>query len=102
MFRETSQAAGNPMSNEINPGGSNERKSVLKGISQPVPRTIPVIVLADTSSSMGAEGNAQGEDKIGHLNKSLRTLIEECKVPHAKGTIKIGVITFGGADGLLH
>jgi uncharacterized protein YegL len=90
------------MSNELKPGKSLGKPSVLKSVTPSVPRVIPVIVLADISSSMTPEGNPKREDNIGHLNRSIRTMIAECQSPQTKGTISIAVITFGNGEGLLH
>ena len=55
-------------------------------------RPLPVLVLADTSGSMFADG------KIDALNAALRSMVEACaSVDGPAAEIHLGVITFGGS-----
>lgn len=58
-------------------------------------RPLPVLVLADTSGSMAADG------KIDALNSALRSMIDACaSVDGPAAEIHLGVITFGGTAGV--
>ena len=60
------------------------------------PKSIPVILLLDTSSSMSGE-------KIEALNKSVKIMINEFKKAETKETfIKLAIITFGNGGVKLH
>jgi uncharacterized protein YegL len=55
-------------------------------------RPLPVIILADTSGSMGVDG------KIEALNQSLRDMVKSFAAEsRLRGEIHLGVITFGGS-----
>jgi uncharacterized protein YegL len=55
------------------------------------PRTLPVIILADTSGSMFVDG------KIDSLNQSLKDMIKSfAQEGRNRAEINVAVITFGG------
>lgn len=66
-------------------------------LPETTPRTLPVIVLADTSGSMGVDG------KIDVLNDSLRRMVSAFRQLSIPGTsVAISVITFGGEEARVH
>lgn len=82
------------LATEAEPKGAPTK---LKGFAAPEPRPLPVIVLADTSGSMSANG------KIDALNEAIKTMIlsfgRESRL-HAE--IQVGLITFGGDAAQAH
>jgi uncharacterized protein YegL len=69
----------------------------LKGFAAPEPRPLPVIVLADTSGSMSANG------KIDALNEALKTMILSFgRETRLRAEIQVGLITFGGEAAQAH
>lgn len=61
------------------------------------PRPLPVLLLADVSGSMAADG------KINSLNAAVATMIQSfAKEDSVRGEIAVGVITFGGSGASLH
>lgn len=63
----------------------------LKSFAAPQPRPLPVIVLADTSGSMGEN------QKIDALNVALREMIQSfAKESRLRAEIQVALITFGG------
>lgn len=63
----------------------------LKSFAISTPRPLPVIVLADTSGSMGENG------KIEALNAALKEMIATfSKESRLRAEIQVGLITFGG------
>lgn len=66
-----------------------ERK--LKSFTAPSARPLPVVILADTSGSMGEAG------KIDALNTALKEMIESfAQESEGQAEIHIAVVTFGG------
>jgi|APLak6261699823_1056247.scaffolds.fasta_scaffold00054_14 uncharacterized protein YegL len=69
----------------------------LTGFAAPEPRPLPVIVLADTSGSMSANG------KIDALNEALKTMILSFgRESRLRAEIQVGLITFGGDAAQAH
>lgn len=67
-------------------------KTVLKDFTVVAARPLPVIVLADVSGSMSADG------KIETLNRSLREMIASFgNEDDLRAEVHVGVITFGGS-----
>ncbi|WP_374601996.1 VWA domain-containing protein [Niveibacterium sp.] len=67
-------------------------KKVLKDFTVVAARPLPVIVLADVSGSMSADG------KIETLNRSLREMVTSFANEDAlRAEVHVGVITFGGS-----
>ena len=65
--------------------------SSLKKFAVATPRPLPVIVLADTSGSMGEN------DKIEALNAAMKDMISTfTKEGRLRAEIQVGLITFGG------
>ena len=65
--------------------------SKLKQFTSTQPRPLPVIILADTSGSMGVDG------KIEALNASLKEMVSSfSKESRLRAEINLGIITFGG------
>ena len=66
-------------------------------MNEPTPRTLPVVVMADTSGSMSVDG------KIAVLNDSLRRMVlafRDMRIPAT--SIAVSVITFGGEEASIH
>jgi len=67
-----------------------QKMSSLKKFAVAAPRPLPVIVLADTSGSMGADG------KIAALNAAMKEMIATFgKESRLRAEIQVGLITFG-------
>ena len=65
--------------------------SSLKKFAVATPRPLPVIVLADTSGSMGENG------KIEALNAAMKDMVSTfAKESRLRAEIQVGLITFGG------
>jgi uncharacterized protein YegL len=63
----------------------------IKDFAVKAARPLPVIILADTSGSMGMDG------KIEAMNQSLRDMVKSFGAEsRLRGEIHLGVITFGG------
>ncbi len=68
-----------------------KKMSSLKKFAVATPRPLPVIVLADTSGSMGEN------DKIEALNAAMKDMISTfTKEGRLRAEIQVGLITFGG------
>jgi uncharacterized protein YegL len=66
-------------------------------LDEPKPRSLPVIVLADTSGSMGVDG------KLEVLNDSLRRMVDAFRQLSLPATsVGVAVITFGGEQARIH
>lgn len=77
-----------PSNNDIAQGS----KKVLKDFTLVAARPLPVIVLADVSGSMSADG------KIETLNRSLREMVTSfANEDDLRAEVHVGVITFGGS-----
>lgn len=69
----------------------------LKDLTVPTARPLPVIVLADISGSMGADG------KIQSLNQAMKEMLESFRdEDDLRAEIHVAVITFGGDDARTH
>lgn len=77
-----------PSNNDI----SNGSQKMIKDFTVAAARPLPVIVLADVSGSMSADG------KIETLNRSLREMISSfANEDDLRAEVHVGVITFGGS-----
>lgn len=66
-------------------------------VDEPEPRRLPVLVLADTSGSMGVDG------KIEVLNDAVRRMVEAfARIDLPECEIVVAVISFGGDEALVH
>jgi len=73
------------------------KKKVLKDFTIATARPLPVIVLADVSGSMSANG------KIDALNDAIQSMIESFATEdHSRAEIHVAVIVFGKGDARLH
>jgi uncharacterized protein YegL len=73
------------------------KKKVLKDFTIATARPLPVIVLADVSGSMSANG------KIDALNDAIQSMIESFATEdHSRAEIHVAVIAFGKGDARLH
>jgi len=73
------------------PDQRTKKMSSLKKFAVATPRPLPVIVLADTSGSMGENG------KIGALNAAMKDMVSTfAKESRLRAEIQVGLITFGG------
>lgn len=72
-------------------------KSKLREFTVNTPRPLPVVVLADVSGSMSADG------KIDALNRAIEAMIGSlAPIDAAAPEIQLAVITFGGAGPVEH
>ena len=73
------------------PDQRTKKMSSLKKFAVATPRPLPVIVLADTSGSMGENG------KIEALNAAMKDMVSTfAKESRLRAEIQVGLITFGG------
>lgn len=73
------------------PDQRTKKMSSLKKYAVATPRPLPVIVLADTSGSMGENG------KIEALNAAMKDMVSTfAKESRLRAEIQVGLITFGG------
>ena len=69
--------------------------SQLKEFTTTAARPLPIIILADTSGSMGSEG------KIDNLNQAIREMLDSfANEDDLRAEINVAIITFGGTVGL--
>lgn len=69
--------------------------SQLKEFTTTAARPLPIIILADTSGSMAAEG------KINALNQAMREMLTTfAEIDDLRAEIHVAIITFGGNIGL--
>lgn len=69
----------------------NQKMSSLKKFAVATPRPLPVIVLADTSGSMGENG------KIEALNAAMKEMLSTfARESRLRAELQVGLITFGG------
>jgi Mg-chelatase subunit ChlD len=69
----------------------NRKMSSLKKFAVATPRPLPVIVLADTSGSMGENG------KIEALNAAMKEMVSTfARESRLRAELQVGLITFGG------
>ena len=70
-----------------------KKMSSLKKFAMATPRPLPVIVLADTSGSMGENG------KIEAPNAAMKGMVSTfAKESRLRAEIQVGLITFGGKE----
>lgn len=97
--REHDPFVGGPHSVKDNKEASQvkEQSSKLKEFTLAEARPIPVIVMADVSGSMSADG------KIEALNLALKNMIEGFAAEsRIRAEIQVGLITFGGESARVH
>lgn len=69
----------------------------LRGFTVPLPRPLPVIILADVSGSMGDDG------KIDALNRAMEEMLASFSREDDRRTeIQVAVITFGAGGAQVH
>ena len=69
--------------------------SQLKEFTTTAARPLPIIILADTSGSMGSEG------KIDNLNQAIREMLDTfAATDELRAEIHVAIITFGGTVGI--
>lgn len=69
--------------------------SQLKEFTTTAARPLPIIILADTSGSMGSEG------KIDNLNQAISEMLDSfANEDNLRAEINVAIITFGGTVGL--
>ncbi len=83
-----------PSPNTKNQSDQRTKKmSSLKKFAMATPRPLPVIVLADTSGSMGENG------KIEAPNAAMKGMVSTfAKESRLRAEIQVGLITFGGKE----
>ncbi|HHN3662531.1 TPA: VWA domain-containing protein [Pseudomonas aeruginosa] len=79
------------LSKKNQPDQRTKKMSSLKKFAVATPRPLPVIVLADTSGSMGENG------KIEALNAAMKEMVSTfAQESRLRAEIQVGLITFGG------
>jgi uncharacterized protein YegL len=69
--------------------------SQLKEFTTTAARPLPIIILADTSGSMGSEG------KMDNLNQAIREMLDTfADTDDLRAEIHVAIITFGGTVGI--
>ena len=87
----------NPVKDTKETSQVKEQSSKLKEFTLAEARPIPVIVMADVSGSMSADG------KIEALNLALKNMIEGFAAEsRIRAEIQVGLITFGGESARVH